>query len=311
MVPPTRDPYDESLDPLAAAIAATQEGVISRTQMLDLGFGEDAIDYRIHRHRLTKIYAGVYAWGHDALTPAGRRWAAVLAGGEHAALGGRSAGSVFNFCAPPSQHFELAVPPDRIIRREGIRARRLDLPPDELTDLDGLPIVIPMRAFLDAAIRMNDGTFKRMTAAAERVRLFDARWLAELCERHPNHRARRKVRALLESAAHTPVLREEAEWKFYELLERYDLPRPSHNVWIPELNREADTAYVRARVMIEIDGYETHGTRTAFEDDRARDLDLAIANWLVVRVTWRAMHDDSAALAARIRQLLATRGTVQ
>jgi hypothetical protein len=299
-----RDRDGESLDVIAAALAAAQEGVISRDQLRDIGFGEDAIDLRIARRRLTVIFEGVYAWGHASRTPRSLRWAAVLAVGYGADVGGRSAGSAYDFCAASPMHVELAVPPGRVVRRKGIRARRLLRRDDERTTLEGLPIVIPMRAFFDAAIGMQSTQLKRMTAEAERVRVFDGGWLARLCARYPKHPAAGKIGRLLDAQAPVPDLHSDAEWAFDEFLDRWDLPRPEQNVWIPALNREADNVYSEARVMLEIDGYETHGTRTAFEDDRTRDLDLKLAGWDVVRITWRAMHERPEVLAGKLRRLL-------
>ena len=41
-------------------------------------------------------------------------------------------------------------------------------------------------------------------------------------------------------------------------------------------------------MIVETDGWETHGTRTAFARDRRRSATLAVAGWTVIRFT----HDD-------------------
>ena len=48
----------------------------------------------------------------------------------------------------------------------------------------------------------------------------------------------------------------------------------------------------------------THRTRSAFEDDRARDLKLKLLGYEGVRFTWRQLTDDPAAVAAALRELL-------
>ena len=50
---------------------------------------------------------------------------------------------------------------------------------------------------------------------------------------------------------------------------------------------EVDFHWPEARLVVELDGYEYHGTRQAFEDDRARDAALTAAGWRVIRVTDR------------------------
>lgn len=41
------------------------------------------------------------------------------------------------------------------------------------------------------------------------------------------------------------------------------------------------------RLVIEVDGWETHGTRTAFEEDRRRDAELVRQGYVVLRFTAR------------------------
>jgi len=68
-------------DEAIAAIAAKQHGVLSRTQLLDLGVGQDAIKHRIALGRLHRMHRGVYAVGHRALRREAWWMAAVLAAG--------------------------------------------------------------------------------------------------------------------------------------------------------------------------------------------------------------------------------------
>ncbi len=59
------------------------------------------------------------------------------------------------------------------------------------------------------------------------------------------------------------------------------------------------------RLIVEVDGWETHGTRTAFEDDRARDAWLTAQGYRVVRFTWRQVTREGPLVARTLRQLLA------
>jgi len=58
-------------------------------------------------------------------------------------------------------------------------------------------------------------------------------------------------------------------------------------------------------VIIEVDGYETHGTQQAFEHDRRRDQRLKLAGWNVIRFTWRQITKQPKYVAATLRRLLA------
>jgi very-short-patch-repair endonuclease len=67
---------------------------------------------------------------------------------------------------------------------------------------------------------------------------------------------------------------------------------------------ELDFAVLDARVGIEVDGWAHHGSRRAFEADRARDAYLAGAGWLVLRFTWYQVNFRADWVAARIADAL-------
>ena len=60
---------------------------------------------------------------------------------------------------------------------------------------------------------------------------------------------------------------------------------------------ECDAVWRDARLIVELDGYATHGTRRAFERDRARDRRLTVRGWRTMRVT---SPDLTAELAAEL-----------
>lgn len=66
------------------ALAAKQHGHVTRQQLLALGFGEKAIDYRLRIGRLHRVHPSVYAVGHRRRAPVELAAAAVLACGPGA-----------------------------------------------------------------------------------------------------------------------------------------------------------------------------------------------------------------------------------
>ena len=60
-----------------------------------------------------------------------------------------------------------------------------------------------------------------------------------------------------------------------------------------------------ARLIVEVDGYAFHSSRSAFERDRRRDAALAGSGWRVVRVTWRQLTDEPEAVVATLAAALA------
>ena len=65
-----------------------------------------------------------------------------------------------------------------------------------------------------------------------------------------------------------------------------------------------DFAWADRRLIVEVDGWDAHRTRSAFEADRARDLKLKLLGYEGVRFTWRQLTDDPSAVAAALRELL-------
>src|SRR5688572_23085613 len=87
-----------------AALAAAQHGVVTRSQLRTLGLSDDAIDRRARAGRLHRLYHGVYAVGHSALTREGRWMAAVLAAGIGAVLSHVTAGGAWAMPARRRRH---------------------------------------------------------------------------------------------------------------------------------------------------------------------------------------------------------------
>ena len=73
----------------------------------------------------------------------------------------------------------------------------------------------------------------------------------------------------------------ELEDRMFALLRRARLPTSSVNVPLAIGGREivADFLWPAHWLFAETDGFATHGTRTAFEDDRARDAALLVAGF--------------------------------
>ena len=59
-----------------------------------------------------------------------------------------------------------------------------------------------------------------------------------------------------------------------------------------------------AKLIVELDSWEFHSHRAAFQRDRARDTRLLVARYRTVRVTHERLDDEAAALADEIRGLL-------
>jgi very-short-patch-repair endonuclease len=74
------------------------------------------------------------------------------------------------------------------------------------------------------------------------------------------------------------------------------------NVWIGKF--QVDLLWRARRLIVELDSWQFHGTRSAFESDRARDVALKLLGYDVVRFTWRQVKREPKRVAADLRTLL-------
>ena len=98
-----------------------------------------------------------------------------------------------------------------------------------------------------------------------------------------------------------------SDWEraFPAFCRRHGLPRPRLNTTIA--GYEVDAVWPDARLIVELDGWEFHSSRTAFESDRDRDAETLLAGFATVRITWERMHGAAAAEAERLNAILAAR----
>jgi very-short-patch-repair endonuclease len=98
------------------------------------------------------------------------------------------------------------------------------------------------------------------------------------------------------------LTRTRLERAFLRLCRRHRLPKPEVNVVIGPY--EVDFLWRDRRLIVEVDGYRSHGTRSAFEEDRARDVALTVLGYEVVRFTYRQVTDQPDPVAHALRLLL-------
>ena len=175
---------------------------------------------------------------------------------------------------------------------------------DDRACCEAIPVTSLARTLLDLAALVPPRRLARAIDAAERLRLFDLREIEELCRRSNGRCGVRALREAVRAYRPTaPVTRSDLERLFVELCDHAHLPRPGMNLFVAGC--EVDAAWLDRRVIVEVDGYEYHRTRAAFEADRTRDAALLRAGYRVLRVTDRRLERDAAGIAADLRALLA------
>ena len=134
------------------------------------------------------------------------------------------------------------------------------------------------------------------------LRVFDRSALGAALDRANGRRGTGNLRRLLEDIDEPPPTRSELERRFLGLVRSASLPSPITNGLVH--GYEVDFHWPDAKVIVETDGRETHDNPFAFERDRSRDLTLKLAEWEVIRISWRQLRDEPDKIVALLRAKL-------
>jgi hypothetical protein len=297
-------PYRHQIEGEAAiaALALRQQGNVTREQLLGLGLRHAAITYRCRCQRLFRVYLGVFSVGRPPRTPVEQASAAVLACGEGAALSHSSALSLWGFVSEWERELHVSSPKQR--RRPGITTHEVSgLTRADIRTHLGIRVTSPARTFLDCAVDLGPHRLPRLMADARRKGYLHLAQLADVVDRFYRHPGRVPVLEAL-GGLQQPT-RSELEKAFLAFCQRYGLPQPVVNSHPGR--RESDMLFAAERVIVELDGWEFHRDKYAFEDDRDRDAELLAAGYVTVRITWERLLSNPAREARRLHAILCSR----
>jgi very-short-patch-repair endonuclease len=99
------------------------------------------------------------------------------------------------------------------------------------------------------------------------------------------------------------MTRGKLERDFMAFLNAHDLPRPLVNRPLKG-GKEPDFRWPDHKLIAEVDGFGTRGTRQALEDDGERDRKLLTAGRRDIRITYRRLHAQPQAVARDLAALL-------
>jgi len=236
--------------------------------------------------------------------------AAVLACGEGALLSHRSAVTLHELLRGGGAWIDVTVAGRRGVSRLGLRVHRpACLSHADRTMVRGIPCTSVPRSLLDLAQVASPRILERACDQADVLRVLDMNAVRELLARRKGHPGVRRLRAILEMGQVAEnIPRTELEERFLARCRRTGLPRPAVNEWIAVAGEEiqVDFVWFKQRVIVETDGFGTHGTRQAFQRDRRRDQLLSLAGWRVVRFTWDEVTKEPGYVTGVVRELLAS-----
>jgi very-short-patch-repair endonuclease len=92
------------------------------------------------------------------------------------------------------------------------------------------------------------------------------------------------------------------EASLLSLIRRHRLPKPEVNARVCQLR--VDFLWRERRLVVEVDGWGSHRTRSAFEADRARDAKLKLQGYEVLQFTYRQVTSEPELIVSTLRALL-------
>jgi very-short-patch-repair endonuclease len=242
--------------------------VLTRGDLLGLGFSGESIKHRIEKGRLHPSMPGVYAVGRPELTREGRWMAAVLACGEGAALSHRSAAALWKI-EKEGGRIEVAIRRKSGLRRPGIRVRtRQALGAEDITSRLGIPLTRPVQTLIDLATELSPQRLERAVNEADKRDLVDPETVRVALDRRVGEPGVRALRTLLDR--HTFRLSDtELEVLFRPLAAAAGLPVPLTKQMVN--GYEVDFHWPDLGLVVETDGLRYHRTASTQSRDALRD----------------------------------------
>lgn len=285
-----------------ASLAERQEGLLRRADLLRLGLGTKAIDYRVRASRLFVRLPRVYSLGPGPF-PRRTDWlAAVWWCGGDTTLSHLSAGAFLGHGDELDPSVVHVTTTGTAESRDGVTVHRTrHLHRLDWSRHDRLPVTNRSRTLIDEASLLPFETFR---ARAERLKQLPLEELWSALERAPGRQGSSAARRLLAGeASHT---KSELERRYLRFCRRYRVPLPPElNAWVA--GHKGDCVHRRERLVIELDGRAYHERRAQMTTDRRRDADYQLAHFRILRLTWWDLQPELAEqTAATVKAFLAT-----
>lgn len=228
--------------------------------------------------------------------------AAVLACGPGAVLSHGSALTLWGIWRRWDMPFDVTVNGHR--RPNGVNLHRNKLHRQEVTRHAGIPVTTLARALLDQAPRTRPKSINRWINNGRLDHDLRLEHLRDVVRRHPRHPGAKKLKAVMGIATQRPT-RSDFERSFPHFFERHGLPQPEMNYRLGK--HELDAFFPEERVIVELDSWPFHSSRTSFEGDRDQDADTLALGLVTVRITDERYEHAPDEEAARLRRILELR----
>ncbi|HET7508332.1 MAG TPA: hypothetical protein VFJ53_08250 [Solirubrobacterales bacterium] len=171
---------------------------------------------------------------------------------------------------------------------------------------EGIPVTAVPRTLMDLSICARPDQIEGYLERAEERELLDVRAIEDLLCRAGGHRGRGRLAQALAIYRPDPAFtRSKFERRFRRLVIAAGLPAPSMNFNVAEF--EIDAYWPELRFAVELDMFETHGSRAAFERDRLRQMELKLLGIEMIPITKPRLDREPTAVMRNLGALLKRR----
>jgi len=287
--------------------ASTQLGVISFAQAQELGVSRPVWRSLLRNGHLNEVFPDVASIGGLQLTGLARIKAATLAAGPLAVASHKSAAAVWGVRIVAADPVHLIAPNRRRrVTADGLLVHR----PTDIREIEpilenDIPTTHPLRTLCD----LGAVDAAAVPIALRHLIVRGAVRYDEVKAALQRHRGKGRAGATaLEAALNNFALGSkspdsELEIRMAQLFAQHALPPFEFHAIVE--GWEVDFLVIRSKVIVETDGWSTHGLDKAqFERDRAKDADLRSAGYIVQRFSRDQVVHRPEWVAARIRSTL-------
>lgn len=302
---------DRAIRPSAThQILEAQHGVIARTQALASGMSESMVSRRLKQGVWQRAAPGVYRLAGMRPTWKQELMAACLT--SNGVVSHRSAAALWGLSGTARNVVEVTALRHRRTQAPGIvchESQTLFAP--DVTEIDGVPVTMPTRTIVDLAVVLPENEVETALDDALRRSLTSVPRIRTLLDvLGPYRPGNTRMNRVLDRRPRMGTVPESyLETRFVQLVREAGLPEPERQVRIETAGRVAflDFAYRDERLAVEVDGYEGHGGRPAWQAGLERMNRISDVGWQVLHFSSTDIEKRPDRVIAQVRSALSSR----
>lgn len=286
-------------------LAVSQDGVVSRGQLNAAHVSNAKIARMLATAELVTVAARVFLVRGAPLTYRARLWSAVLA--TDGVLGYATAAELWGVSSRRPDRVHVVLPhARRVYPPPWVRVHRVHVPRSSMREQSGLPITTRSWTLLDHLPTLRSGERSRLADRAVQQGWLTQAQILDRLRAHPCRTGNTALRLLAQQLSDGAAA--ESERRMHRLLRQIGIDgwAPNYPVWHDgELVAVVDIALPDRRVAIEIDGWAFHHDVDRFQRDRARQNDLIVLGWTMLRFTWADLIERPGYVRAMVARVAA------